>query len=201
MMKVYIWGTAERYANYKRAVEAAGGHVKFGGDPRDCDALLLPGGGDLEPWRYGQKNTASRGLEPKRDAVEWSLLNRFVTLKKPILGICRGIQTINVFFGGTLVQDIPGHQAVQGSDRYHMVHSSASPLTAVCGDVCIVNSAHHQAVDRVGSGLEVVQWAPDATVEALCHRQLPIWAVQWHPERLDSDLGKKWLRSFLELGR
>ena len=68
-MTIYIWGNASRYENYQRAVELAGDQVQFGGDPEGCAALLLPGGGDLEPWRYGQKNTASRGLEPLRDAA------------------------------------------------------------------------------------------------------------------------------------
>lgn len=98
-MTIYIWGNASRYENYQRAVELAGDQVQFGGDPEDCAALLLPGGGDLEPWRYGQKNTASRGLEPERDAAELALMEYFTTLRRPVLGICRGLQTVNVFFG------------------------------------------------------------------------------------------------------
>ena len=188
-MTVYIWGNAARYTNYRRAVEAAGGRVRFGGDPSACDALLLPGGGDLEPWRYGQRNVASRALEPKRDVAELALLERFISCKKPILGICRGLQSINVFFGGTLLQDIPGHCTVNGIDRMHRIKSAPSPLCELMEDDCIVNSAHHQAVDRLGSGLTAIQWAPDGIVEALCHRSLPIWAVQWHPERLSSPLG------------
>ena len=74
MRTVYIWGDTERYGNYRRAVETAGGAVRFGGETEGCDALLLPGGGDMEPWRYGQENTASRGLEPERDAAELALL-------------------------------------------------------------------------------------------------------------------------------
>lgn len=78
--------------------------------PADCDCLLLPGGGDMESWRYGQKNTAGRDLEPERDALELDLLADFTALGKPVLGICRGMQSINVFFGGDLVQDWPGAQ-------------------------------------------------------------------------------------------
>ena len=82
-MRVYIWGESERYRNYRRAVEAAGGVVQFYGDPEKCGALLLPGGGDLEPWRYGQANTASRGLEPARDTAELETLRRSQHVFRP----------------------------------------------------------------------------------------------------------------------
>ena len=199
-MTVYIWGEAERYQNYRRAVERAGGRVRFGGDPADCGALLLPGGGDLEPWRYGQANTASRGLEPERDGAELALLAYFTGRRRPVLGICRGLQTINVFFGGTLYQDIPGHAQQDGKDILHPVRTAPSPLWGLCGARCVVNSAHHQAADRLGVGLRAVQWAEDGVVEALCHRTLPVWAVQWHPERLEGTLGERLFQKFLAQG-
>ena len=199
MATVYIWGEATRYENYRRAVEAAGGTVRFGGTPEGCDALLLPGGGDMEPWRYGQSNTASRGLEPERDTAELMLLERFTAAGKPVLGICRGIQVINVFFGGTLCQDLPGHSAVDGHDSFHTVRTARSPLLAVCGPLCRVNSAHHQAADAPGRGLRAVQWAEAGAVEAVCHDCLPVWGVQWHPERLPGELGGRLLRAFLAL--
>lgn len=199
MRTVYIWGEAARYGNYRRSVEAAGGVVRFGGDAAGCDALLLPGGGDMEPWRYGQSNTASRGLEPERDAEELTLLERFTAAGKPVLGICRGIQVINVFFGGTLYQDLPGHSAVNGADSVHAVRTAFSPLLPVCGPVCQVNSAHHQAVARLGRGLRAIQRAEDGTIEALCHDCLPVWGVQWHPERLPGELGGRLFRAFLDL--
>lgn len=201
---VYIWGEAERFANYRRAVESAGGRAVFGkesaGRGPAWDALLLPGGGDLEPWRYGQENTASRGLEPERDEAELELLAEFTAAGRPVLGVCRGLQAINVFFGGTLLQDISGHSAVDGADRLHRVRTASSPLRAVCGEEALVNSAHHQAADRLGSGLRAVQWAEDGVVEALCHDCLPVWAVQWHPERLEaSGAGRRLLGAFLDL--
>jgi len=201
---VYIWGGADRFANYRRAVEAAGGRAVFGsavgGQAALWDALLLPGGGDLEPWRYGQENTASRGLEPERDEAELTLLAEFTGAGKPVLGICRGLQTVNVFFGGTLLQDIPGHGAVDGADRLHGVRTAPSPLLAACGEHVLVNSAHHQAADRLGGGLQAAQWTSDGVVEALWHRSLPVWAVQWHPERLEaSRAGGRLFAAFLEL--
>ncbi|MBE6996347.1 MAG: gamma-glutamyl-gamma-aminobutyrate hydrolase family protein [Ruminococcaceae bacterium] len=201
MVRVYIWGEAKRYANYQRAIEREGGAVRFGGTPEGCDALLLPGGGDLEPWRYGQENTASRGLEPVRDAAELALLDWFTAAGQPVLGICRGMQTINVYFGGTLLQDIAGHTAAHGIDRLHRVRTAPSPLRSICGERCIVNSAHHQAVDRLGAGLDAVQWTADGIVEAVCHQTLPVWGFQWHPERLDGDLGRRVFGRFLDLCR
>lgn len=203
---IFIPGRAERYVNYSRAIEAAGGRVRFSdgsGPEAGCDALLLPGGGDLEPWRYGQPNTASRDMEPERDAAEFALLERFTAAGKPVLGICRGLQSINVYFGGTLVQDLPGHSALDsGDDRLHPVCTAASFLSAVCGGHAVVNSAHHQAVDRLGQGLRAVQWSPDGVVEAISHRVLPVWGVQWHPERLRVNrLGEQLFVAFLDLCR
>lgn len=203
---VYIRGDPGRFANYRRWVESAGGRAVFGdaaeGQGKRWDALLLPGGGDLEPWRYGQENTASRGLEPERDEAELRLLQDFTAAGKPVLGVCRGLQTINVFFGGTLLQDIPGHGAVEGADRLHAVRTAPSPLRPLFGERLTVNSAHHQAADRLGSGLRAVQWAGDGVVEALCHERLPVWAVQWHPERLGDRIpGRRLMGAFLEWGR
>ena len=92
---VFLWGLPGQYINYERALEIAGGRPLASPDLRDavrCAALLLPGGGDMEPRRYGQANTASRGLEPERDAGELFLLEQFIMEKKPVLGICRGLQ-------------------------------------------------------------------------------------------------------------
>ena len=128
---VFCWGQPEQYGNYRTAVERAGGRTLQALDlsaAERCDALLLPGGGDVEPWRYGQTDTASRGLEPERDRAELALLEQFTAAGKPVLGICRGMQVINVFFGGTLIQDLPGHGQVRGADRLHPVRTGASPL-------------------------------------------------------------------------
>lgn len=188
--QICIWGREEQYRNYAEAIAAAGGLACFGEDPKRCDALLLPGGGDLEPWRYGQKNTASRNLDKDRDQTELDLLDEFTAAGKPVLGICRGLQTINVFFGGTLIQDLSGHSAADGEDRFHRVRTLPSVFSGLYGEACVVNSAHHQAADQLGSGLRAVQWTGDGVIEAVCHRTLPVWAVQWHPERLRGTFAK-----------
>lgn len=187
--KVFIYGDAEDFRNYKRAVEGAGAIPCFGVQPKDCDALLLPGGGDMESWRYGQPNIACHDIEPERDALELELLDLFTGWKRPVLGICRGMQTINVFFGGTLKQDIPGHSQVNGMDRIHSVRAIQpfGPFNFayhLYGAECLVNSAHHQCVDVLGARLYAAQQAQDGIIEAIYHQSLPVWGVQWHPERL-----------------
>ena len=199
MAAVYIWGEPARYENYRRAVERAGGEVRFGGESSGCDALVLPGGGDLQPWRYGQRNTASRGMEPERDAAEWELLRRFSG--RPVLGICRGMQVINVFYGGTLHQDLPGHSAIGGHDRFHPVKLLPGVFKGSCGGCRAVNSAHHQGVDQLGQGLCAAAWAEDGVIEAIVHARLPVWGVQWHPERMPGDSGTGLFQAFLELCR
>lgn len=202
-MTVYIPGNRERFENYRRAVETAGGQVRFGRSLQEaegCGGLLLPGGGDLEPWRYGQANTASRSLEPERDEAELALLQYFTERRLPVLGICRGLQVFNVFFGGTLIQDLPGHGALPHGDRLHPVETAPSFLLPLCGPRCQVNSAHHQAVDRPGSGLRAVQWSGDGVIEGLCHETLPVYGVQWHPERLAGPIGSGVIEWFLSLG-
>ena len=207
---IFIPGEREKFGNYVRAVERCGGSVRFGdiaqdcggsvrfnGAAEDCAGLLLPGGGDMEPWRYGQRNIASRNLDPARDALELDLLNRFTALRKPILGICRGMQSVNVFFGGTLLQDIPGHTQVNGVDRMHAVRNAPGIFAELGAER--VNSAHHQAAERLGSGLRAGQWAADGVIEAISHERLPVWGVQWHPERLDHPAGERLFQAFLDL--
>lgn len=157
------------------------------------DGLLLTGGGDVDPARYGA------GPEPEcgppdlpRDAWELALIDAARSAARPILGICRGIQVLNVAFGGTLVQDLPargidGHDQIeQAGDEVHRVRFALDSLlhqitgTAELG----INTLHHQAVDAVGDGLDVVGTTDDGVVEAVEAAADPIIAVQWHPELL-----------------
>ena len=190
---ILIPGRRETFANYSDAVEAAGGLAVFSEDPvclPAFDGLLLPGGGDIEPWRYGMENTASRDMDLQRDALEFAILERVMASGAPVLGICRGAQLINVAFGGTLRQDLPGHSRTEGADRLHRAWGVESFLSGLYGGGAIINSAHHQAVERPGDRMRPVQWAPDGTVEAMEHEFLPVWCVQWHPERLRGNFAK-----------
>ena len=103
---------------------------------------------------------------------------------KPVFGICRGVQLLNVALGGTLHQHVEGHSKVDGVDGLHATRAEGF-VEKIYGRRFMVNSAHHQALDRLGRGLRAVQWAEDGIVEAVEHRSLPIWGVQWHPERLE----------------
>ena len=198
-MSTIVYLPLPRFHRYAEALTALGAEVCFVG-PEGCDALLLPGGGDIDPSRYGQENRGSVGIDPERDALELQALETALRLGLPVLGICRGCQLLNVALGGTLHQDIPGHRALsEDLDRLHPSRTVDPMLTALYGEEFIINSAHHQAVDRPGEGFRPVQWAPDGTVEAIRHETLPLFGVQWHPERLrDPTDGWKLLQRWLD---
>lgn len=192
---ILIPGQAEAFQNYARAVEASGAAAVFWtpGTPLPAfSGLLLPGGGDISPSRYGQENLACTDMDPARDESELYALSQATAQGKPVLGICRGEQLINVFFGGTLRQDLPGHSRLEGRmDRLHHVRTAPSFLAQLYDAEVIVNSAHHQAVDTLGTGLRPIQWALDGTIEAFEHSALPVWGVQWHPERMRGPFAKQ----------
>lgn len=190
---IFIPGREDRLFRYAAAVRRAGGVPRFSldtSDARGCAGLLLPGGGDLDPALYSQPRRGSDPPDPALDLLEQVLLDRFVSHGAPVLGICRGCQAVNVFFGGTLFQDIGGHGQIRGRDRLHPVTAEEASLSRrLLGVSFLVNSAHHQAVDRPGDGLRVDLRAGDGVVEGLYHPALPVWGLQWHPERLPAGPG------------
>ena len=187
-------GANQSRANYEAAVSAAGGrpHSFYLPEVTDggYDGLILCGGADMDPAHYGQENTGSFGIDPRRDAAELALAACFLAAGKPILGICRGLQVLNVALGGDLIQDLPPnirpcHTSGGQGDLLHPTRvKCGSFLHRLYGPSPMVNSAHHQAAGRLGQGIEAVQWSGDGCVEGLCHTSRPLWAVQWHPERL-----------------
>lgn len=179
--------------NYRNAVENLGAVAVPGFlaeyDP-SYDALILCGGGDADPTYYGEAINGSRRINPDRDKAEFALLDAFVKAEKPIFGICRGMQLINVFFGGSLIQHVDTadklHYALEGGDFVHKVHAEkGSTICSLYGDSFFVNSRHHQAVKKAGDGLKVTAVsAEDGIVECIEHTSLPIIGTQWHPERM-----------------
>lgn len=159
-----------------------------------CDALLLPGGADVNPSLYGQAAEEKCG-KPNilRDEAEPKLLKAFLDENKPVLAICRGFQILNVYFGGTLVQDIKDKQQCKHMDffsRAGSIHSVKisrnTKLYEIFKTECErVNSMHHQAVENVGSGLIVSARSTDGYVEAIELENYPFCVgVQWHPEHM-----------------
>ena len=150
-----------------------------------ASGLVLTGGCDVSPQRYGEEISPVCGpIDAERDATEWALLDAFVKLQKPVLGICRGSQVINCYLGGSLWQDLPSQQGVNHSQVTHTVTCKAgSFLAQLFGETFLSNSSHHQSVKTLGEGLEAVA-ACGEIVEGFRHTSLPIYAVQFHPERM-----------------
>ena len=179
--------------NYKNAVRLAGGEPIGGYLPKydeSCDALLLCGGEDVSPSYYGQKNVGCRGIDKQRDKAEFELIEAFVHAKKPILGICRGHQILNVGFGGTLIQDISeiqqsSHSARECCDNSHMINvCEKSFMYHLTEGSDFVNSSHHQAISDLGRGLIATAHSLDGIIESFEHTEMAVLGVQYHPERM-----------------
>lgn len=164
-------------------------------DALTCDGLLLPGGGDMDPKFYGQARIPAYG-EPNllRDAAEPLLLRAFLAADKPVLGICRGIQVMNAVLGGDLYQDIKPFEHLPHNGHWAKVHTvtvrRGTLLSRILGqDTVLVNSQHHQAVDRVAPGFTLAALSEDGIVEAIEKPDARFClGVQWHPEWLsDAD--------------
>ncbi len=160
----------------------------------ECDGLVLTGGEDVCPELYGDWADETVHVDSERDGVEYKLIDAALKKQIPILGICRGLQVLNVYFGGTLIIDLEKycnrfHKAISDTeDRNHNVKliGDSRLKNFVKEEVGIVNSSHHQAADRIGGGLRVVARADDGTVEAIESESTSsrVAAVQWHPERI-----------------
>ena len=193
--------------DYETAIRLAGGEprrLEIGRDDpdeviRSVDAVLLPGGGDVEPSYYGEaRHPTFDAAEAGRDELEMALAQRAREVDMPVLAICRGLQLLNVARGGSLIQDIPDQ--VSGA----LVHARREPPDLIAHDVRVdrrsrlasllfrsdadphpvaVNSRHHQAIKKVGEGLVVTATAADGVIEAVEDPALRFClAVQWHPE-------------------
>lgn len=161
-----------------------------------CDGLFFTGGMDIVPARYGEQTSACCDeTQPLRDALEFAVFNEAFPTGKPLLGICRGAQLINVALGGTLYQDLPSERPSpiahrQSEGKFEFSHDITvlpdTPLHALLGTAHVRgNSFHHQAVKTLGEGLAVMATADDGVIEGLWAVDHPyLRAYQWHPERL-----------------
>jgi putative glutamine amidotransferase len=196
--------------DYLDAVRTAGGEpvqvsllhspAKLAQIARTLDAIVLPGSpADVDPNLYGASSHAKASKpDTKREKTDFALLKHALTAGKPVLAICYGIQSLNVYLGGSLYQDIPSelprsltHSSPSDNcDATHEVRVTGRHLGMLAGRLQIkVNSVHHQSVRRPGQGLRVAAKAPDGVIEAVEWTRGPGWAlgVQWHPERTPED--------------
>lgn len=198
-------------SNYLNSIKEAGGapillplesdHASLLRISEVCDGFLFTGGPDISPFRFGEETLQQCGeIMPKRDEMEEALFHIAMDSGKPVLGICRGIQVLNVFLGGTLYQDIP----TQYPTSHNLSHSQKSARNVLTHSVLIekdsllydivqkdhiqVNSFHHQSVKDIAPSLKIAGTSMDSMIEAV---YLPghkfFLAVQWHPEHLIHD--------------
>ena len=207
MKRVFLRGEPEKFPWYVAALEAVGVEPVASLDltlAADCDGLLLAGGGDVDPSCYGQENTASGNIDHDRDRDELQLIRQFMEREKPIFGICRGHQILNVALGGTLIQHIPGHGPISDEiDAVHPVRVEHPFMQKLYGDQFISNSTHHQVLDQLGTGLSVTCRSMEGYVEGTVHENGRIFSTQFHPERMsfskrrpDADDGEPLFRTF-----
>lgn len=213
-----------KYPNYERWMTVEGVRViKIGYQYRnfdrieDCHGIILTGGEDVDPSFYNKREYLSlcHEVDAKRDEFEMKMLEYTEFNKVPVLGICRGLQVINVFFKGTLIPDMPtfgkpDHAAFPDKDRYHEVKTEAAAgLVELVGQMGgEINSAHHQTIDRLGDGLRVNAMSSDGIVEGIERHsgegQGFLLLVQWHPERMtdqNSNFVRNVKQAFLEAAR
>jgi putative glutamine amidotransferase len=199
-------GTDWKHENYVRWLKAEDGDIEVvrleagmdGDVMAGLDGLVLSGGVDIAPSFYGGSDRYVKapvdGWQPVRDGFELSVLEEAWRRGLPVLGVCRGLQLINVGRNGSLVQDLgvegdAVHENVVGVDKVHGVRIEKGTLLSEFAEKGIVNSAHHQAVERLGADLRVNCRAEDGTIEGIEWEEPAgkpfLLAVQWHPERMN----------------
>ena len=203
---IAIVGRSKDTYNYENALRTLGVSFITTLDTQEAmqaTHLLLPGGGDITPAFFGQHNHGSRNIDTELDILQIKALTLFLEQKKPVLGICKGLQLINIHLGGTINQDIATadtHKWTGQDQKHHVYHSGLDRgdfFYQLYGTSTLVNSAHHQAIDKLGNSLSVICRAGDNVIEGIMHTTLPVIAVQWHPERIMDNGGSQLIHYFL----
>lgn len=210
-----------KYENYRKWIQSQGvevlrlSHKESNLDEiRQCNGVVLSGGEDVHPRFYHCPEYVNLcdEIDERRDEFEWKVLDYTEQHRIPVLGICRGLQMANVYFGGTLLPHIPAfgkfdHSRTDSMDKYHMVSIDPNSYLRqiISGTTGEVNSAHHQSADRVGIGLVCNALSPDGVVEGLERPEYTgrpfLLLVQWHPERMkdhESPLSRNIRKEFLK---
>lgn len=168
--KLYV---NEKYLEYIKDLGFSYGIITMDSDLEEYDFFLLPGGYDVNPCFYDEENTASVHVIEYNDLLDFKIIEFAIKKNKPLLGICRGIQSINVYFGGSLKQDITAHTEnnhfISFKDKYYLV-----------------NSFHHQSIKRVGNQLSVLATSLDGEIEMIQYKK--IIGVQFHPELMHTPI-------------
>lgn len=149
----------------------------------ECDGFILPGGYDIDPKYYREKNISSSNIVPHNDVLDFKIIAYAEKNNRKLMGICRGIQSINVYFGGSLHQDVPKHMK-----NNHFILFQ--------GKYLLVNSFHHQSIKILGKDLEVLARAYDSEIEIIRHKSKKIIGVQFHPERMNSPIIQSMILDF-----
>ena len=200
----------ERYAKFITEADGTPQRITSPEDLVNYDVLVLSGGGDMgiKSGAYGEQteDLPIGGVNDDRDELEKQLLEKALERKMPVLGICRGMQVINVFLGGTLWSDVSQggfdggvHRDGEGGEP---PVGDIAHWTEMEGKEFEVTSHHHQGVRELGKDLQILSKSSDGMIEAVKHESLPWFAVQWHPERTQEGLGRalprEWLRKELQ---
>ena len=211
MKKVAVIGSPDLHKNYQTALEKADCSAVIFPDasyvekhPGAFDGLLLPGGGDVlaSYSDYLPFLHMPSGNIPFSDMLltleQFRALHLFYGQSKPVFGICKGMQLINLYFRGTIKEvSYPRLHRHPKKDAFHPADNvPGSFLHAFFEPHMLVNSNHHQCVDLIGQNLQAVQYAPDKTVEAVTHLSAPVFGTQWHPERMPELSGQDALLLF-----
>lgn len=208
-MKVLIaadWREINEYEYYIMALKDLGiRDVFLSLDPekaKDADGIVIPGSKcDVNPALWGEAPQGAVYIDDHLDQAQWAIMDLAVALGIPVIGMCRGIQFINVYYGGSLIQHLASADAHKpfNPDRYHKIHNvPGSFMHTLYGPEVLVNSRHHQAVGRIGTGLQAVSlWHCDKNsnrnatenwekevVDVLVHQVHNVIGLQWHPEKM-----------------